>query len=222
MKGDRTTRSEQIRQDLTSQILGGKRLPGSALDEQELAASYGVSRTPVREALRLLAAGGLVAHRPNRGAEVAAPSIADLRDMFQVMADLEGLCAGHASRAMSPADRAALASAHEAMGEIVRAGDSVAYAQANEKLHALIYAGSHNSYLVEITLQTRARLRPYRRAQFSTLGRLAASHAEHEAIVQAILRGDRLAAQRHMVEHILVVRDAFLRLAEGGETEAAE
>lgn len=222
MKGSRTTRSEQIRQDLTSQILGGQRPPGSALDEQELATSYGVSRTPVREALRLLAAGGLVAHRPNRGAEVAAPSISDLRDMFQVMADLEGLCAGHASRAMSPEERAALALAHEVMSEIVRAGDSVAYAQANEKLHALIYAGSHNSYLVEITLQTRARLRPYRRAQFSTLGRLAASHAEHEAIVQAILRGDRLAAQRHMVEHILVVRDAFLRLAEGGEAEAAE
>lgn len=222
MQGEQITRSEQIRRDLTSQILGGQRLPGSALDEQELAASYGVSRTPVREALRLLAASGLVAHRPNRGAEVAAPSITDLRDMFQVMADLEGLCAGHASGAMSPTERRALAQAHEAMAEIVRSGDSTAYAGANERLHALIYAGSHNSYLVEITMQTRTRLRPYRRAQFSTLGRLAASHAEHEVIIQAILRGDRLAAQRHMVEHILVVRDAFLLLAEGSEAEAAE
>jgi DNA-binding GntR family transcriptional regulator len=122
---------------------------------------------------------------------------------------------------MSPGERGTLAAVHEGMAGIVRAGDRVVYAQANEKLHALIYAGSHNSYLVEITLQTRTRLRPYRRAQFSTLGRLAASHAEHEAIVQAILRGDRLAAQRQMVEHILVVRDAFLRLAEGGDTEEA-
>lgn len=222
MQDERTTRSERIRQDLTNQILGGQRPPGSPLDEQELAASYGVSRTPVREALRLLAASGLVAHRPNRGAEVAAPSNTDLRDMFQVMADLEGLCAGHASQAMSPGERGALAAAHRAMGEIVRAGDRIAYAQANEKLHALIYGGSHNSYLVEITMQTRARLRPYRRAQFSTLGRLAASHAEHEAIVQAILRGDRLTAQRHMMEHILVVRDAFLRLAEGGDADDIE
>ncbi len=78
-----------------------------------------------------------------------------------------------------------------------------------------------NSYLLELTMQTRQRLRPYRRAQFSTLGRLAASHAEHEAIVQAILRGDRPAAMKHMAEHILVVRDAFLRLNEG-EIEAAE
>ncbi len=79
----------------------------------------------------------------------------------------------------------------------------------------------HNSYLHDITMQTRQRLKPYRRAQFSSLGRLAASHAEHEAIVQAILRGDRAAAQRHMADHILVVRDAFLRLSEG-EIEAAE
>ena len=222
MKVGRITRSEQIRQDLTNEILGGRRLPGSALDEQEIATLYGVSRTPVREALRLLAASGLVAHRPNRGAEVAAPSGEALRDMFQVMADLEGLCAGHASRAMLPGEREALAGLHAAMAECVRAGDRVGYAAANEQLHAAIYAGSHNSYLVEITLQTRTRLRPYRRAQFATLGRLAASHAEHDAIVQAILRGDRPAAQRHMAEHILVVRDAFLRLAEGGEAEAAE
>lgn len=219
---ERLTRSEQIRMDLTNQILGGHRPPGSALDEQELAASYGVSRTPVREALRLLAASGLVAHRPNHGAEVAAPSATDLRDMFQVMADLEGLCAGYAARAMPPDARRQLADLHETMAAIVRAGDSTAYSAANERLHGLIYHGSQNSYLVEITAQTRQRLRPYRRAQFATLGRLAASHAEHESIVQAILRGDRMAAQRHMAEHILVVRDAFLRLAEGGDVEAAE
>jgi DNA-binding GntR family transcriptional regulator len=219
---ERLTRSEQIRLDLTNQILGGQRLPGSALDEQELAASYGVSRTPVREALRLLAASGLVAHRPNHGAEVAAPSAADLRDMFQVMADLEGLCAGYAARAMPPEGRRQLADLHESMASIVRAGDGTAYSAANESLHGLIYSGSQNSYLVEITMQTRQRLRPYRRAQFSTLGRLAASHAEHDAIVLAILRGDRAAAQRAMSEHIHVVRDAFLRLAQGEEAEAAE
>ncbi len=221
MGAERLTRSEQIRQDLTNQILGGLRLPGSPLDEQEIAASYGVSRTPVREALRLLAASGLVAYRPNHGAEVAALSESDIRDMFQVMADLESLCAGYAARAMSPGERRQLADAHESMGSIVRAGDSAAYAVANEAMHALIYAGAHNSYLHDITMQTRQRLKPYRRAQFSTLGRLAASHAEHEAIVQAILRGDRAAAQRHMSDHILVVRDAFLRLSEG-DIEAAE
>lgn len=222
MGAERLTRSEQIRQDLTNQILGGQRQPGSALDEQELAASYGVSRTPVREALRLLAASGLVVHRPNHGAEVAAPSESAIRDMFQVMADLESLCAGYAARAMPPEARRQLADLHENMASIVRAGDSTAYSAANEAMHGLIYAGAQNSYLLELTMQTRQRLRPYRRAQFSTLGRLAASHAEHEAIVQAILRGDRVAAQKHMAEHILVVRDAFLRLSENGETEAAE
>ncbi len=142
MGAERLTRSEQIRQDLTNQILGGQRLPGSPLDEQELAASYGVSRTPVREALRLLAASGLVAHRPNHGAEVAAPSEADLRDMFQVMADLEALSAGYAARAMSPEARRQLADLHQSMASIVRAGDSTAYSAANEALHGLIYAGA--------------------------------------------------------------------------------
>jgi DNA-binding GntR family transcriptional regulator len=161
-------------------------------------------------------------HVTNRGAEVASPSSIDLHDMFQVMADLEGLCAGYAARAMLPAERDMLEQSHQRMATIVRSGDSVAYTEANEALHALIYAGTHNSYLVEITTKTRTRLRPYRRAQFSTLGRLTASHAEHEAIVQAILRGDRIAAQRTMMEHILVVRDAFLRLAADSDADLTE
>ena len=70
-------------------------------------------------------------------------------------------------------------------------------------------------------MQTRARLRPYRRAQFSTLGRLSASHAGHEMIVQVILQGDRMVAQKLMSEHILVVRDAALRLAEGDGSDQA-
>ena len=68
----------------------------------------------------------------------------DLRDLFQVMADLEGLCASHAARSMSPDERRALAAAHKGMAPIVRQGDRAAYAKANEDFHALIYAGSHN------------------------------------------------------------------------------
>jgi DNA-binding GntR family transcriptional regulator len=213
MTGESQTLSERIRHDLANDILSGRRQPGALLEEQELASHYGVSRTPIREALRSLAASGLVIYKPNRRAEVAKLSRQDLHDMFQVMADLEGLCAGYAARAMTPSERAVLGRMQSDMASIVREGDAVAYAQANDRFHALIYAGSHNAYLVEITLQTRQRLKPYRQAQFNALGRLSASHAEHERIVQAILRGDYQAATKAMMEHIGVVRDAFLTLS---------
>jgi DNA-binding GntR family transcriptional regulator len=213
----RMTRAETIRIDLTEQILSGHRLPGSPLDEHELAQTYGASRTPVREALRQLASSGLVAHRPHRGAVVAAPTPRMLQDMFQVMADLEGLCAQHSARQMTASERDALKRTHEDMAPVVRSGDPMAYAIANEGFHALIYAGSHNVYLADLTLQTRQRLKPFRSAQFNTIGRLSASHSEHENIVQAILRGDQAGAQSTMVGHITVVRDAYLSLAHVAE-----
>jgi DNA-binding GntR family transcriptional regulator len=210
------TRTEWIQQDITGKILAGTLAPGTALDEHALAAAYGVSRTPVREALRLLAASGLVAHRAHRGAVVTEPTADDLSDMFAVMADLESLCAGHAARAMKPAARQALHVLHDGMATLVRDGDSAAYAAENERFHAMLYDGSGNRYLADLTLQTRQRLRPFRRAQFDGIGRLAGSHAEHGAIVQAVLRGDVAGAQRLMAAHITVVRDAYLSLKREG------
>jgi DNA-binding GntR family transcriptional regulator len=207
------TIADHIRSELADQILTGRRLPGTALDEQSLAAEFGASRTPVREAIRLLAASGLVAHRPRRGAEVVAPSRSELIETFQVMADLEALCAGYSSLQMSNAERRNLSDMHDRMALIVQGGAKDAYSSANETFHGLIYAGSHNRYLAELTLTTRQRLRPFRRAQFQTLGRLAASHLEHGTIVEAILRGDRSAAERSMQRHIADVRDAWLGMS---------
>lgn len=209
------TLTDRIRQQITDRIMAGELAPGAQLDEHTLAAAHGVSRTPVREAIRLLAASGLVAHQPHKGAVVRAPSSADLGDMFQVMADLEALCAGHAARSMTPSARDALRLLHDGMSAVVRAGNAAAYSAENERFHAMIYEGAGNRYLAELTLQTRQRLRPFRRAQFDGLGRIAGSHAEHAAIVQAILRGDAAGAQRLMSAHIEVVRDAYLNLKRG-------
>ena len=207
------TRAETIRLALTDQILSGQRLPGSALDESELARSYGASRTPVREALRQLAASGLVVHRPHRGAVIALPSDQMLSDMFQIMNELEGLCAEYAARSMTFAQRDDLVAIHAQMASMVSLDDRAAYASANEVFHARIYEGGHNAYLAELTLQTRQRLQPFRRAQFlSSLGRLVASHQEHEAVVQAILRGDHANARLAMMQHIVTVRDVYLSM----------
>ncbi|MBN9000409.1 MAG: GntR family transcriptional regulator [Rhizobiales bacterium] len=200
---------------LADEIVRGTFAPGEPLDEIGLATRYGVSRTPVREALRQLAASGLVEIRPHRGAIVTRPSETRLLEMFVVMAELEGLCAGLAAEAMSILERRDLDRLHGQLGELVATGDPTRYALANERFHGAIYAGSHNAYLAEMTLATRARLAPFRRAQFRQSGRLAESFEEHARIVRAILAGDRAGATREMRDHIGTVKEAFDRYIEG-------
>lgn len=187
--------------------------PGTPLDEQELAARFGVSRTPVREAIRQLSASGLVSVRPHRGAVVALPTPTQLHDMFEAMAELEALCAGLAARNMTVPERRGLEGLHQALRTLVHEGDPLRYHETNEAFHAAIYAGSHNGYLAELTLMTRARVAPFRRAQFRAAGRLGGSYQEHDLIVQAILRGDQSGAAEAMRAHIGIVRDAFRNYA---------
>ena len=218
-----STSVEAIRLEIARRIVSGELPPGTALDERMLAADFGVSRTPVREALRQLAASGLVQLRPHRKTIITKPSEKTLSDMFAVMGHLEALCAGLCALTMPPSERKALEDLHEEMGAIVRAGDAQAYAQANEYFHNAIYDGTQNAYLVEITFSTRMRLQPFRRAQFDTLGRLAASHVEHTAVVEAILCGNRQAAEAAMRAHIGLVEEAWHEYAgDARETDGQE
>lgn len=206
------TSAEEIRHGIAARILSGDLEPGVPLDETQIAADYAVSRTPVREALRLLAASGLVDQRPHAKAIVAKPEEAELHGMFEVMAYLEALCAGLSALAMTSAERESLDALHQKMAGIVHSGDATRYAEANDIFHGAIYDGAHNRYLGEITRSTRTRLHPFRRAQFSALGRLAKSHTEHGVIVEAIMRGDRDEAEAAMRNHIVIVEDAVQRL----------
>ncbi|HLX17607.1 MAG TPA: GntR family transcriptional regulator [Bradyrhizobium sp.] len=199
---DKITRAEELRLQLADEIVRGARPPGSALDETEIARRFSVSRTPVREALRQLVASGLVEARAHRGAVVAQPSLERLTGMFEAMAELEALCAGLAAERMTPAERHRLEALHEELRVLSHAGDPDRFHEVNERFHNTIYAGSQNGYVAEITLATRARVRPFRRAQFRNLGRLAKSHAEHDRVVVAILRGDRAGAAAAMRAHI--------------------
>lgn len=205
----RRTLADELRLQLADEIVRGVLRPGSALDEMELARRYDVSRTPVREAIRQLAASGLVEVRAHRGAVVAQPSGERLAGMFEVMAEVEALCAGFAAERMTPVERQALETAHEEMRTLTQIGDSQRFTEVNEAFHNTIYQGAHNAYLAEITIATRARVQPFRRAQFRNLGRLSKSHMEHECIVTAILRGDRSRAMQEMHAHIQTVRDEY-------------
>ena len=207
------TSAEEIRRDLASRIISGALAPGVGLDETALASEFAVSRTPVREALRQLAASGLIDQKPHAKALVAKPEPDALAGMFEVMGYLEALCAGLCAVMMLPAEREALDALHQEMAGIVRAGDAGRYAEANDAFHAAIYEGAHNLYLNEITRSTRQRLQPFRRAQFGALGRLAKSHAEHSAVVDAILQADRAAAEAAMRKHIAIVETAYQQIA---------
>jgi DNA-binding GntR family transcriptional regulator len=205
----RLTLAEELRLQLADDIVRGLLAPGGALDETELARRFGVSRTPVREAIRQLAASGLVEVRAHRGAVVARPSEERLLGMFEAMAELEALCAGLAALRMTPAERSGLEAVHEELRTLIHGGDPQRYHEVNEAFHAAIYAGAHNSYLAEMTHATRHRVQPFRRAQFRNLGRLAKSHVEHDRVVEAILRGDREGAAVAMREHIVLVCEAY-------------
>jgi DNA-binding GntR family transcriptional regulator len=203
------TLAGRLRMQISDDIVRGALAPGATLDEMELARRFNVSRTPVREALRLLVSSGLVEARPHRSAVVARPSKPQLAEMFEALRELEALCAGLAASRTTPDERAKLAWINKTLMAAVHEGDPQRYHEVNEAFHAAIYVGSHNAYLARLALETRARIAPFSRAQFRTAGRLARSQAEHESVLAAIGRSDAAAATAAMRRHIEGVHDAY-------------
>jgi DNA-binding GntR family transcriptional regulator len=197
-------RADLLRDQLEQDIVTGVLRPGERLDEQSLAARFGVSRTPIREALMQLASAGLIALQPRRGAFVASLSLREVIDRFEVMAALEGACGALAARRITEPERRELLGAHEACAREAPGGDADAYYYANERFHHVIYGASHNGYLAERARQLHDRLKPYRRLQLRARSRVASSLAEHQAIVDAILAGESGKADRILRDHILI------------------
>jgi len=204
--------SERLRESIEEEIATGKLLPGSRLDEVELATRFGVSRTPIREALRLLLGEGLVETRPQRGAVVAQVTPQRLIEMFEVMAELEAMCARLAARRMSDAELAEVEAAHEACRGSAAARDADAYFYANERFHYAIYAASHNTFLFEQAAALQRKLRPYRRLQLRVRNRPQRSFEEHQAILDALREGDADKAQQSIRSHVMVQGERFADL----------
>lgn len=214
------TRAEWLADRIASAILSGELQRGSKLAEHDLASRYDVSRTPVREALRLLAVTGLIEARPRRGAIVASLSAGQLSEMFVAMSEVEATCARLAAMRMTPIERRQLAELHRRMKEFVTKKAEGAYSEANTQFHTMIYRGAHNAILRDFAMGLRARLAPFRRAQFRTPGRLRGSYAEHAKVAAAIVRGDADVAHKAMIDHVSLVEDAFERLANTGNMPA--
>lgn len=197
-------RAEALRDQLEQDIVTGHFRPGERLDEQSLATRFGVSRTPIREALMQLASTGMVELQPRRGAFVASLSLRAVVERFEAMAALEGMCGALAARRITDAQRTTLVAAHEACEAATRAGCADTYYYANERFHRAIYEACHNQYLAEQAGQLHTLLKPYRRLQLRARHRVGQSLAEHGAIVAAILAGDSRRAEQALREHILI------------------
>jgi DNA-binding GntR family transcriptional regulator len=196
--------AESLRLKIEQEILMFNFKPGERLDESRLAERFGTSRTPVREALRLLAAEGFVRIRAHRGAVVSGLSMGELIEMFEMMAIYEGVCARLAALHATQEELAQIQSAHELCRKRCEADDFEGYCLANAHFHEAIYRASHNSYLMRSTISTRNRLGAYRRFQLRRNNRLRESFREHEAVLAAIRNGETEEADRLMREHIAV------------------
>lgn len=205
-------RSETLREAIEEMIAVGKLPPGQHLDETELAKEFGVSRTPIREALIQLASMGIIVIRPRRGAIVAEIGPQQLVEMFEVMAEFEAMCGRLAARRMSANEHARLLKAHQACLAARDAHDPDDYYYKNEAFHEEIYAGSHNAFLAEQARSLHRRLRPYRRLQLRVRDRLATSYSEHDGVVRAIIAGEGELTAELLRKHIMIQGERFADL----------
>lgn len=196
------TASARIVRALEDDILNERLKPGMRLDEQAMAQRFKVSRTPVREALRYLASAGLVELRRNHGAVVKALTITDLIEMFQVMAELEGLSARLSARRMSPQELDEMRKHNDECAALAKAGDHEAFFIANNLFHEVIFRGSHNKFLQVESRKLRNRVNVYRRHITFQPRRMQRTVVEHGRIIDAIQTGDEEAADRLMREHV--------------------
>ncbi|SFU23088.1 GntR family transcriptional regulator [Mesorhizobium sp. YR577] len=199
----------KLRDEIENGIVTGELEPGERLDEVQLATRYGVSRTPIREALMQLNAIGLVDIRPRRGAVVADPAPQRVFEMFEVMAEMEGMAGAYAARRHTDEDRQALLAAHARCERSAVSNDTDTYYYDNEVFHRAIYAASHSGFLEDQCGALHRRLRPYRRLQLRVRNRMKVSFNEHSGIVKAILDGDAAAARQLLRDHVVVQNERF-------------
>ncbi len=217
-----TTISARVQSLISEQIISGNFPPGMRLDERLLADKFKVSRTPVREALRQLAARGLTQILPMRGVVVMQIGVKELSEILHADCELEALCARLAAESMTAMEKTELAYIHQRAKEFVGNEDLDGYLEANREFHRLILEGSHNKVLAQMVGDIRERLSPYRQYHPAENDRLVTSHASHDAIVDAIVAGHGEAAYLAMRAHNAHLGNAALRaLRQASEAAAA-
>lgn len=202
-------RADFIRESLEHLIVTGALSDGERLDETALSERFGCSRTPLREAFQVLAASGLIELLPHRGAFVRHPSLTQMVEMFEVMAELEAFCGRLAARRVTSADLVVLHETVVACEDAVCANDHDRYYHENERFHHMLYRASGNSFLADQATRLHARLKPFRRLQLRVRGRLEQSLAEHRVILEALEKGDADETAAALRDHVAVQGGKF-------------
>lgn len=189
-------------QTLRQAILREDLAPGERLMEIPLANKLGVSRTPLREAIRMLEQEGLVVMIPRRGAQVAGISEKSLRDVLEVRKSLEKLAVELACERMTEEDMKEMNRAEEAFSAAVHEGDALRIAETDEQFHDVIYNSTGNTKLVQLLNNLREQMYRYRLEHIKDISSRQEIVREHEEILDAITRHDKETAIRLMSSHI--------------------
>lgn len=200
--------SDRIRSDLAEKISLGSLVPGDPIDENHVASIYGVSKTPVREALLQLKAQGLVSRLPRSGFVVSQMDLPQLISLWEWLSEIEALAVKFACERMSLAELEAIERIHKASERYADKEDWDGWQKCNQQFHEAIYAGSRNAYLRQEVIKVRARTGVYRRHAFGALGRTQNSHKQHGEIIALLRARDTDGAVATMRQHILPASNA--------------
>jgi DNA-binding GntR family transcriptional regulator len=205
----RESAPDRIEAALLDDIAAGQLEPGARLDETRLAERFGVSRTPVREALGRLAAQGVLVAGEKRGVRVAQYSREDLAQMYEAMQEIESVCARLAAQRLTLLARSEMEAAQAECVAAAEAGDRMRYLKANEALHAAIYRATQNPYIQNLASDFRRRTGPFRAKKFATPEDLLDSARSHEDLLEVIFSADSLLASDRMRSHMT---KSFMRM----------
>ena len=204
-----TRTAETIYTTLVDDIIAGRMAPGAPLVETTLAEQFGVSRTPVREALQRLEQANLAERGARRAVVVRRMAPEDLAELFEAAGEIESALAALAAQRMSEIERRRLVAV---LDEGEGCDDPVVYAEVNARFHDIIKTGARNAMLAATLEDMNLRTLSWRAANFhEDSGRLAASKAEHRAIAEAILAHDAETTRRQMRSHVAA---AFMALSD--------
>jgi DNA-binding GntR family transcriptional regulator len=193
---------EDVAERLRAQIFAHELEPGSWLDEQSLAQQFGISRTPMREAIKVLASEGLVTTKMNRGAYVTEVDRRDLEQIFTILSLLEGQAAKETALKATEDQLTQLDNLHHRLEKAAADRDLEQFFEVNVKFHELIQDIAGNKWMNGVIADLRKVLKLQRRDSLSRTGRLQNSLIEHREILQAILKRDAISAEALMRKHL--------------------
>ena len=211
---------EVVCESLREAIRTGVLKPGERLMEIQLSEELGVSRTPVREAIRKLDQEGYVVMMPRRGAYVADMSIRDVNEIFEIRTALESLSNGLAAERITAEELEHLQRLLVQIGSYIKAGDMDKIVDTDIEFHDLLYRASRNARLEGIISNLREQLTRFRTLSMSYPGRLEATLEEHRAMVDAIAQGDTEAAMRAAERHMERSEQTLMDAMEAGKHQA--